>query len=111
MKQINLILLALTAVLVSSCYSHRVIGYLQEPTEKNGLPQYDSVGYEPYRIHVNDEIIYRLISLDESIFKTIGSGSSAQNQNVNTYRVHADGTVDIPFLKPVSLIGLTEQEA
>ena len=38
MKQIRLILLALTAVLVSSCYSHRVIGYLQEPTEKNGLP-------------------------------------------------------------------------
>ena len=111
MKQNRWMLLALVAVLMSSCYSHRVIGYLQEPTEKNKLPQYDSVGYEPYRIHVNDEIIYRLISLDESIFKTIGSGSSAQNQNVNTYRVHADGTVDIPFLKPVSLIGLTEQEA
>ena len=111
MRQIRLILFALVAVLMSSCYSHRVIGYLQEPTKQNKLPEYDSIGYEPYRIHVNDEIIYRLISLDESIFNTMSSGTSAQNQNVNTYRVHADGTVDIPFLKPVSLIGLTEQEA
>ena len=111
MDKIKLILLALTAVLVSSCYSHRVIGYLQEPTEKNGLPQYDSVGYEPYRIHVNDEIIYRLLTLDETIFNTINTGNSGGAQNANPYRVHADGTVDIPFLKPVSLVGLTEKEA
>ena len=65
MKQMKWILLALTAVVFSSCYSHRVIGYLQEPTKMNKLPQYDSVPYEPYRLRVNDEILYRLITMDE----------------------------------------------
>ncbi len=94
-----------------SCYSHRVIGYLQEPTRQNNLPEYDSVGYQPYRIHVNDEIIYRLITLDESIFNTLNANNNSGAQSANPYRVHADGTVDIPFLKPVSLLGLTEKEA
>ena len=63
MKKISVLLLGLVAVLMSSCYSHRVIGYLQEPTKGNKLPVYDSVSYEPYRIRVNDEIIYRLITM------------------------------------------------
>jgi polysaccharide export outer membrane protein len=113
MKQFRLILLALAAVLLSSCYSHRVIGYLQEPTKQNKLPVYDSVPYHPYRLRVNDEIVYRLITMDESIFKAIqGSNDSYTNiQYTSSYRIQEDGTVDIPFLKPVHLAGLTEQEA
>ena len=75
MRRLHIILLGLVAVLMSSCYSHRVIGYLQEPTKQNKLPQYDSVAYEPYRIRVNDEIIYRLITLDETISKMLGTNS------------------------------------
>ena len=45
MKKSSIILLGLVAVLMSSCYSHRVIGYLQEPTKANKLPVYDSVSY------------------------------------------------------------------
>ena len=111
MKQIRMILLALTAVLLSSCYSHRVIGYLQEPTKSNKLPQYDSVPYEPYRIRVNDEIIYRLITLDETISKTLSANNAMAGQQANSYRVYSDGTIDLPFLKPLHIAGLTEQEA
>ena len=111
MKKISIILLGLVAVLMSSCYSHRVIGYLQEPTKANKLPVYDSVSYEPYRIRVNDEIIYRLISMDETYTKMLGTNNISSGQYANSYRVHPDGTVDIPFLKPLKLQGLTEVEA
>jgi len=111
MKKISIILLGLVAVLMSSCYSHRVIGYLQEPTKANKLPVYDSVSYEPYRIRVNDEIIYRLITMDEKYSTMLGANNMSSGQYANSYRVHPDGTVDIPFLKPIKLQGLTEVEA
>lgn len=112
MKKIYLIILALTAVLLSGCYSHRVIGYLQEPTKANKLPVYDSVAYEPYRIRVNDEIIYRLITLDETMSKMLGTNNVVTSgQYANSYRVYSDGTVDLPFLEPLKIAGLTEAEA
>ena len=111
MKKISVLLLGLVAVLMSSCYSHRVIGYLQEPTKGNKLPVYDSVSYEPYRIRVNDEIIYRLITMDETYSKMLGTNNISSGQYANSYRVQADGTVDLPFLKPLKMQGLTEVEA
>ena len=77
MRKIQYILFSLIAICLTSCYSHRAIGYLQEPTAQNKLPQYDSVAYEPYRIRVNDEIIYRLITLDATISTTLLDYNSA----------------------------------
>ena len=111
MKKLNILLLALVAVMMSSCYSHRVIGYLQEPTKQNKLPQYDSGAYEPYRIRVNDEIIYRLVTMDETMTKMLGTNTYVNSQYANSYRVYADGTIDLPFLKPIKVQGLTEVEA
>ena len=112
MRKIYIILLGLVSVLMSSCYSHRAIGYLQEPTKHNKLPVYDTAAYEPYRIRVNDAIIYRLITMDETMSKMLSANNNNSNgQYANTYRVHADGTVDLPFLKPIKLQGLTEVEA
>ena len=111
MRTIKVIVFGLMAVLMTSCYSHRVIGYLQEPTKANKLPEYDSVPFEPYRIRVNDEIIYRLITLDETISKSLGTNNNIGSQYANSYRVYSDGTIDLPFLKPIHVAGLTEQEA
>ena len=112
MKPIRILFVGLVAVLMSSCYSHRVIGYLQEPTKQNKLPVYDSVAYEPYRSRVDDEIIYRLSTMDETMSKMLGANNfSAYGQYANSYRVHEDGTVDLPFLHPVKVQGLTEVEA
>lgn len=100
------------SVFLTGCYSHRSVGLLQEPTKTNRLPEYEKVDYEPYRIRVNDEIIYRLITMDETISKTLAAGNNGVSaQYANSYRVHPDGTIDIPFLPPVSIVGLTEQEA
>ena len=112
MKKIHLLCLSMLALLLSSCYSHRVIGYLQEPTKQNKLPVYDTITYEPYRIRVNDEIIYRLITMDETMSKMLGANTNVSSgQYANSYRVYADGTVDLPFIKPLKIQGLTEVEA
>ena len=113
MRKIQFVLFSLMAICLTSCYSHRQIGYLQEPTKSNKLPVYDSVPYEPYRIHVNDEIIFRLITLDETISKSLNSGNntSGSTQYAYSYRVHPDGTIDLPYLEPLYLLGLTEREA
>jgi polysaccharide export outer membrane protein len=115
MKKIHyLFLLLLTAVMMTSCYSHRQIGYLQEPTKSNKLPIYDSVPYEKYRIHVNDEVIFRLITMDETISKAFNAGNNNTLNNAQyaySYRVHTDGTVELPYLHPVNILGMTVREA
>ncbi len=107
----KVLLLGLLALLMSGCYSHRAIGYLQEPTKANRLPVYDSVAYEPYRIRVNDEIVYRLVTMDETMSKMLGANTFTNGQYANSYRVYPDGTIELPFLKPLHIAGLTEMEA
>lgn len=98
----------LLGMLMTSCYGYRQVGLLQE---REDLPQYDSVAYKPYRLQVNDEIIYRVITMDETLAKTLSSNENTNSQYANSYRIYSDGTVDIPFLAPVKLAGLTELEA
>lgn len=98
----------LLGMLMTSCYGYRQVGLLQE---RDDLPQYDSVAYKPYRLQVNDEIIYRVITMDETLAKTLSSNETTTSQYANSYRIYSDGTVDIPFLAPVKLAGLTELEA
>lgn len=93
---------------MTGCYGYRQVGLLQE---RESLPQYDSAAYEPYRLQVNDEIIYRVITMDETLAKTLSSNETTNSQYANSYRIYSDGTVDIPFLAPVKLAGLTELEA
>lgn len=98
-------------LLLSGCYHHRAIGFMQD---RKDLPHYEQEPYHDYRIAVNDEIIYRLITMDETISKAIASSSSnSMNSSYGgrSYRVYKDGTIDIPFLPPVKLLGLTIREA
>ena len=112
MRKINLLILCVLASFLAGRYTHREIGLLQEPTKCNRLPQYDSAEYVPYKIRVNDEIIYRLITMDETISKSIaGNNQNNSWQYANSYRVYSDGTIDVPFLQPVHIAGLTVQQA
>lgn len=94
--------------MLTSCYGYRQVGLLQE---RDDLPQYDSATYKPYRLQVNDEIIYRVVTMDETLAKTLSSNNVGSGQYANSYRIYSDGTVDIPFLDPIRLEGLTELEA
>lgn len=109
---IKILVVLMTSVVLTGCYGHKAIGLLQEPTKQNKLPQYEKAEYEPYRLQVNDEIIYRVITMDETLAKTLGTNNVSVGSNYAvTYRIYQDGTVDIPFLQPVHLAGLTEREA
>ena len=92
----------------TSCYNYKSIGLLQENNSK--LPKYNKIEYADYRIKVNDEIVYRLMTSDETISKLISSENST-TQNVISYRVYPDGTIDLPFVKKIKLVNLTIPEA
>lgn len=101
--------LLLAVMLLTGCYSHRVVGLLQE---RKDLPHYEKSLYEPYRIHINDEIIYRLITMDETISKVITDGANSSTlSDVKSYRVYSDGSIDLPFLEPIVVKDLTIEEA
>lgn len=105
------------ALAFTSCYSHRAIGFMQD---REDLPHYEKAEYEEYKLAVNDEVIYRLMSMDESISKLMntgyGYGGGMGNQyggqyGMQVYRVYTDGTVDMPFLDPIHVEGLTLRQA
>ena len=53
MKKILLhIYILLLLSTLTGCYGYRQVGLLQE---RQDLPQYDSVAYEPYRLQVNED--------------------------------------------------------
>ena len=109
MKKIFQICFALLLMSVmTGCYPFRSVGLLQE---RKSLPQYEKAEYEPYRIRVNDEIVYRLITMDETLAKVMSQGQSTSGYDANTYVVYSDGTIDIPYLDPIKVEGLTIEEA
>lgn len=102
--------LLMSVFALQSCYNYRQVGLLQE---RKGIPQYEKMEYEPYRIRVNDEIIYRLITTDPEMARVFGA-ASVRTENLlytNTYRVYSDGTIDLPFADKIPIAGLTVEEA
>lgn len=98
------------ALSMTSCYNYKNLRLLQENNKL--LPTYEKSIYSDYRIQINDEIIYRLITADETISKLISpQTSSSTNQSMITYRVHTDGTIDLPFVSHIYIKGLTITEA
>jgi polysaccharide export outer membrane protein len=94
----------------SSCYNYKNLRLLKE--KNRSLPVYAKDNYENYQIQVNDEIIYRLITSDETISKLISPENGGGNmQNQISYRVYPDGTIDLPFINSIPIKGLTLNEA
>lgn len=97
-------------LLLTSCYNYRSTGLLQENNKT--LPEYEKSAFEDYRIKTNDELIFRLISADVSMASLIANNpGSYGSQSVISYRVFPDGTVDLPFIKSIYVVGLTLNEA
>lgn len=79
--------------------------------DKRTMPNYEKSEYSNYKIRKNDEIVYRLITSDETISKIISPNNSSNSQNQLSYRVYTDGTIDIPFVSSIRVEGLTLNEA
>jgi polysaccharide biosynthesis/export protein len=108
-KKINIFTILVVTLLFSSCYNYKNLRLLQD--NNHSLPTYEKSKYTDYKIQINDELIYRLITSDETISKLISPqvGSSG-NQNM-TYKVYSDGTVDFPFVSHIPVVNLTLSEA
>ncbi|MDD2285523.1 MAG: polysaccharide biosynthesis/export family protein [Paludibacter sp.] len=110
MQKKYIIFFPLIMLLLSSCYSYRHVGLLQEHNKR--LPVYKALDYEEYRIKINDELLFRLITSDETISRLITSNQTLSSAQSNvSYRVYPDGTVDFPFVKNIPVAGLTLNEA
>jgi len=111
----HILMLVLTSVMLSGCYGHKVIGLLQDPKDNKQLPVYEKDStIQPYRIHVNDELVYRLITQDANLGKILNQGNGSNygsSQYANSYIVYKDGTIDLPYMKPIYVEGLTVEEA
>jgi Periplasmic protein involved in polysaccharide export len=101
--------LLLSVFTLSSCYNYKELRLLQD--NNRNLPVYTKSAYNDYKIQINDELIYRLITSDETISKITSSSASSTGQNQISYRVYTDGTIDLPFLSHIPVAGLTLDEA
>lgn len=109
MKMFKLIIWLILIAGFNSCYNYKKIGMLQEGN--HNLPVYDSTAFYEYKIQVSDELVFRLITSDQTISTLIQSNQGVANStNMISYRVFPDGTVDLPFLKSVPVLGLTLME-
>lgn len=109
-NKLKILIYILILVSLSSCYNYQNLRLLQDKSKL--VPTYEQYHYVDYKIHVNDELIYRLITSDETISGLISpqnAGSTSQNQI--SYRVFPDGTIDLPFIDSIHVVGLTIVEA
>jgi len=108
MKKNTHILAVLLIVLgFSSCYNYKSVGLLQD---RPSLPVYPKAEYEDYKIRINDEVIYRLVTSDQTISRLIQTNAGG-GSFVMSYRVYPDGTIDLPFIKNIKVVGLTLKDA
>lgn len=107
-KLAELVSLLSLILIMNSCYTQKDKTLMQD--SKN-LPQYKAISYEDYKIQVNDELLLRVISTDDEFIKMIDAGSNGNQQNMISYRVYSDGSIDIPFIDSVKVANLTISEA
>ena len=105
---IRIFVLFIVLIPLSSCYNYKSLQLLQE---EHSSPVYNKSNYSDYRIQVNDEMIYRLITSDETISKLISPQTGGSSQNMMSYRVYKDSTIDLPFISHIPIAGLTISEA
>jgi len=94
-------------LLFVSCVTNRDTRLLQQ---RASLPEYKNAPYTEYRLRANDELNMRVISLNQDITSAFNLGRSGQS-SFFSYRIFHDGTIDIPFVDSIPVVGLTIKEA
>lgn len=96
--------------LFSSCITNKQKRYLQEESHS----AYELKEYEEYQLRLNDEVSYYLITTNpesQMLYNSGASANSGSGRNLISYRIHEDGTVYLPFIGQVEIVGLTVREA
>lgn len=103
------VLLAVLIVMAStSCITNKDNTYLQDSDK---LPKYPKAEYEYYKIIPNDQLVIRLLTLNEEAAAIFNFSDNSTSSTAYTYRVYDDGTIDIPFVNSIPVAGLTIREA
>lgn len=106
-KIIFAIIFTALTVSLTSCYTTRQTTLMQDT---KSLPDYSNTNFESYKIQPNDELIYTLNTNDE-VLGNIFNNNNSVNQQTNNFPVYPDSTVELPFLPPIKVAGLTLTEA
>ncbi|MDL2223582.1 polysaccharide biosynthesis/export family protein [Bacteroidales bacterium OttesenSCG-928-M11] len=109
-SNIYLIFFLLLPFLFSSCITNKQKVYLQKEGENK---TYKVTPFEEYKLCINDEIIYYLMSTNEDTQYLYNAGSTgvSSQQRGSVYRIYEDGCVVLPTIGKVYLVGLTLREA
>lgn len=101
-------LYVLAVMFLSSCYPIRRVGLLQERTN---LPEYEKGVYEQYHLQKNDELEMRVISLNSETVSLFNQNNTVSSTANLSYRIFEDGTIDVPYVSKVEVVGLTLLQA
>lgn len=105
-------------VAFTSCITPRKTNYLQNPSHK--IPTYnDSLSFQEYKLIKGDKIYIRVFSTNSKmntlfngssqIISTVFGGSS-DNSDLYTYTVREDGTILLPSVGSVNVLGKSIRE-
>lgn len=104
--------------LFSSCITSGKINYMQPPGFN--IPAYkDSLSFEDYKLRIGDRITMKIYSTDDQTnsFFNNSTGNSAMTStsggimDLNTYLIEKNGTINLPMVGEVLLVGQTAREA
>ncbi len=127
-----LIAVMVTCIL-SSCVTSKKINLMQEPTKDNQIPSYtDTIPYADYELSTGDRLYIRVHSVDQQVQKlfatAMGSGNGRGDYNylnnqaitgsinqgyaneLYTYLVLEDGTIDFPLIGRLYVRGMNTRQ-
>jgi polysaccharide export outer membrane protein len=112
--------IATLTLLLSSCVTTRHTNYLQKP--KDLIPAYkDTFSYNDYRLKESDRLYIQVFSTDDktnTLFNnsSVGTqmatvGASSDNQDLYTYVIQTNGSIDFPIVGEIPLTGKTIRQS
>lgn len=117
MKRFLLVMGLILSAFLTSCIPHKDIVYLQNRDVATDTLQMMVEQQKPYRVQINDILNIRIKVLDQenvSIFNPIGEGnlnaSAAERAYFDGFTVDTHGTIRIPELGSITVLGFTTSE-
>jgi polysaccharide export outer membrane protein len=120
---VSLVLLVLTAALMSSCTSYKNVAYFRNLSDSTYIYKDGAIvqtaAYKDVRIQPNDILSVDIRTIDPEVNTALGSTLVTAEKSVNTemaaaatgYLVDADGNIELPIAGKIKVGGLTTAEA